>query len=122
MKDKIIGKNVFKTSGYLYLFLLIMPFFIISIIGKPIKITPLAIAIISFIYALISALLAFLNYKTLNKLNEKEKIKRSKAFRKGILVLFTYFFIQTTPQFPSYYYESRTIITNCISLQIKFSI
>lgn len=92
MKDKIIGKNVFKTSGYLYLFLLIMPFFIISIIGKPIKITPLTIAIISFIYALISALLAFLNYKTLNKLNEKEKIKRSNAFRKGILVLFTYFF------------------------------
>ena len=95
MNNKTIinqNKNIFITVISLYLFLMVMPFIIFNLASISIKLPSNLIKIISFIYALICALIAYINYKKLNKLVDKEKIKRSNTLRKGILVIFTYFF------------------------------
>lgn len=89
---KNTSRNILITIIYLYLFLMIMPFIILNLTSISIKLPSNLIAGISFVYALICALVAFFNYKKLSILDNKEKIKRSYTLRKGILVIFTYFF------------------------------
>ena len=89
---KNTSRNILITIICLYLFLMIMPFIILNLASISIKLPSNLIAGISFVYALICAFVAFFNYKKLSILDNKEKIKRSYTLRKGILVIFTYFF------------------------------
>ncbi len=84
--------NTLKTVIFLYLFLIVIPFFIIDLGGYTITCKPIIVSTISFFYSLLSFLIAILTYKNLNKLKDKDFEIRNSSLKKGLLVIFIYFF------------------------------
>lgn len=78
------------TVLYLYLFLLIMPYFIINLTDYNLSIT--SIKVLAFFYSIFSFLLTFFTYKNFEKIDDNNIKKRITIFKKGLLVVFLYFF------------------------------
>lgn len=94
------NKTIFNSCIILYIFLLVIPFLTIPILAGEIPMTPTTSWLISFFYSIASFIITYFHYKRLRKKQEEELNQYVSKFKKGLLVIFTYFFTINIESFP----------------------